>query len=516
MAAAARAARVALIERLRRVDEAVLDTLLVSSLSPELGPDDVAAALRIGRRAGTRTGRSRACQWPHSRRRTATRSCGPCTRAWRRSSAPPGTTTSKSRSSALANREVHAVNGSRTAGWPTTGCATRSSRMRSTELAARNRGHPGQAARLYRAATEVGATALNARLADALALTGDCGNGGPARRRTADVRRPRRTCGGGADRRERRQSTTAARPRRPSCSAGWAPTPTPSSSAAGAVVAIGVGDAAAARAAIASESAGPPTSTARAARSLAEGLIHTLDSPYPVAMARLAQSITSDQPASGRHPRHPGRSRHARRPSRRRSRSRPHASSAAPCAPQATTRASPPSGTDCCSDGSGCRRGNWPRPAPTWRRRAPVPTCTAGTRCGSPPLQTAIARRGGDSGAVQKHWYAAMEVLTEYSLDLYSLLPLGELWVAAGRLRQVDRLRHTIDEAFDLLGRPRQSAAVVAAAALGGRACGHPGELTGSRGTARPGVDGRRGPQRVRQGAGHRGPHLAAGAGQPR
>ena len=42
------AAKFALIERLRRVDEPVLDTLLVSSLSPELGPDDVAAALRIG------------------------------------------------------------------------------------------------------------------------------------------------------------------------------------------------------------------------------------------------------------------------------------------------------------------------------------------------------------------------------------------------------------------------------------------------------------------------------------
>ena len=36
-----------MIERLRRVEEPVLDTLLVSSLSPELGPDDVAAALRL-------------------------------------------------------------------------------------------------------------------------------------------------------------------------------------------------------------------------------------------------------------------------------------------------------------------------------------------------------------------------------------------------------------------------------------------------------------------------------------
>src|SRR3954453_3827460 len=42
------AAKFALIERLRRLDEPVLDTLLVSSLSPELGRDDVAAALRIG------------------------------------------------------------------------------------------------------------------------------------------------------------------------------------------------------------------------------------------------------------------------------------------------------------------------------------------------------------------------------------------------------------------------------------------------------------------------------------
>ena len=66
-------------------------------------------------------------------------------------------------------------------------------------------------------------------------------------------------------------------------------------------------------------------------------------------------------------------------------------------------------------------------------------------------LQTAIARRSGDSGAVQKHWYAAMEVLAEYSVDLFSLLPLGELWVAAARMRQVDRLQHTVDEAFALL-----------------------------------------------------------------
>jgi DNA-binding CsgD family transcriptional regulator len=66
-------------------------------------------------------------------------------------------------------------------------------------------------------------------------------------------------------------------------------------------------------------------------------------------------------------------------------------------------------------------------------------------------LQTAIARRSGDSGAMQKHWFRAMEVLAEYSIDLFSLLPLGELWVTAARLRQVDRLTHHLDEAFALL-----------------------------------------------------------------
>ena len=66
-------------------------------------------------------------------------------------------------------------------------------------------------------------------------------------------------------------------------------------------------------------------------------------------------------------------------------------------------------------------------------------------------LQTAIARRSGDSGAVQKHWYTAMEVLAEYSVDLFTLLPLGELWVAAARMRLVDRMQHTLTEAFTLL-----------------------------------------------------------------
>src|ERR1700724_1899044 len=90
----------------------------------------------------------------------------------------------------------------------------------------------------------------------------------------------------------------------------------------------------------------------------------------------------------------------------------------------------------CCPAGSRCKTGNCRRPVRTPPRSAPP---------------TAIARRSGDTGALHKHWYAAMEVLAEYSIDLFALLPLGELWVAAARMRQVDRLQHTLAEAFALL-----------------------------------------------------------------
>ena len=68
------AARFALIERLRRVDEPVLDTLLVSSLSPDLGPDDVAAALRLRADEAQRLVTAPA-QAVSSSRRTARRFC---------------------------------------------------------------------------------------------------------------------------------------------------------------------------------------------------------------------------------------------------------------------------------------------------------------------------------------------------------------------------------------------------------------------------------------------------------
>lgn len=444
-AAVARAARVALIERLRRVDGDVLDTLLISSLNPELGPDDVAAALRVdAERARTLVDRARASGLiAPSHSQTFLRSLHDCLAqiigAGRHHDIEIGLLRTQVEKSTLSTDLALrlAEHGLRD---PQLASAL-------TELAERNEAHPGRAARLYRAATEVGATALTARLADALALTGDCGTAG----RLADELLT------SEDPAERAAAVRiAASIATHDGSAGQAaelfrwlgPHPDAVVGAAGAIVAVGTGDVAAARAAAGAESAGPPTSTARAARSLAEGLVHTLDSPYPVAIALLAQSITTDQTTTGVMPDTAAAlvtlaALHGGDPVRARS---------------VIGRAVRATGHD---EGFVAPRHRlllgWARMQEGQLAAAGADVAAAGAdlhrrdALWAAALQTAIARRSGDSGSVQKHWYGAMEVLTEYSLDLYALLPLGELWVSAARLRQVDRLRHTIDEAFNLL-----------------------------------------------------------------
>ena len=412
---------------MRRVDEAVLDTLLVSSLSPELGPDDVAAALRTdGEQAHTLVDRARASgliapSHSHTFLGSLHESLAQII----------GATRHYDIEVALVRTQIEKSTLSMDLALKLADHGLRNPQLADalTDLAARNRAHPGQAARLYRAATEVGATALNARLADALALTGDCGTAGRLAdellasddpdERAAAVRIAASIAAhdGGAA-----QAAELFR---------WlGPYSDAVVSAAGAVVTIGVGDAAAARAAISSESAGPPTSTARAARSLVEGLIQTLDSPYPVAIARLAQSITSDQPASVVTPDTPAglvtlAALHGGDPVRART---------------VIGRAVRAAGDD---EGFAAPRHRlllgWVRmqEGQLAAAAADVAAAIAGADLHRrdalwvAALQTGIARRGGDSGAVQKHWYTAMEVMTEYSLDVYSLLPLGELWVAA-------------------------------------------------------------------------------------
>ncbi len=215
------------------------------------------------------------------------------------------------------------------------------------------------------------------------------------------------------------------------------------------MVSVAAGDVESARTALSAESAGPPTSTARAAQSLAAGLLLSLDQPFPVAVARLGQSITSEQ----------------------------HQPGVAPDTPAALVTLAALHGGDPVRArsviGRAVRAGSEDDAFSVHRHRlllgwarmqdgqlasaAADAAAVAGASLHrrdalwAAALNTAIARRAGDGGAVQKHWYAAVEVLAEYSVDLFSLLPLGELWVAAARMRQIDRLQHTLDEAFALL-----------------------------------------------------------------
>ena len=447
--AIASAARFALIERLRRVEEPVLDTLLVSSLSPGLGPDDVAAALRIAAdEAQTLVDRARASgliEPSHSH--AFLRTVHDCIVQI------IGTARHHDTEVALlvSQIELSTLSGDLALRLAEHGLRDDRLGRALADLASRSRDHPAQAARLYRAAADAGATALSASLADALALTGDCATAS----RLADELL------GSADAAERAAAVRiAASIAVHDGGVGQAadlfrwlgPYPDAFVGAAGAIVAVAAGDPRSARAALDAESAGPPTSTARAARALAEGLLLSLDQPFPVAIARLGQSISAEHQSAG----------------------------VAPDSPAALVTLAALHGGDAVRArsvvGRAVRGGHADgaeeaffahrhRLLLGWVRMldGQLPSASANVAAlgeatlhrrdalWAAALQTGIARRTGDSGAVGKHWFAAMEVLAEYSMDLFSLLPLGELWVAAARLRQVDRLQHTLGEAFALL-----------------------------------------------------------------
>ncbi|MCW2564211.1 MAG: response regulator containing a CheY-like receiver domain and an DNA-binding domain [Mycobacterium sp.] len=444
------AAKFALIERLRRLDEPVLDTLLVSSLSPELGPDDVAAALRVGaEEAQALVDRARASgliepSHSHTFLRLVHRCIAGIIGTARHHDTEISLLLSQLESSTLSadlalRLAEHGLHDDRLA-------------SELSELASRTRGQPARAARLYRAAADAGATALSARLADALALTGDCTTAG----RLADELL------GSDDAAERAAAVRiAASIAVHDGSAAQAadlfrwlgPYPDAFVSASGTIVSVAAGDLDAARAALSAESAGPPTSTARAARSLAEGLLLSLDQPFPVAVARLGHSITTEQQPPGVAPDTPAAlvtlaALHGGDPVRARS------------VIGRAVRAG--AETDTADESFSSHRHRlllgWVRMLDGQLTAAAADVAATADAVlhrrdalWAAALQTAIARRSGDSGAVQRHWYAAVEVLAEYSMDLFSLLPLGELWVAAARMRQVDRMQHSLTEAFALL-----------------------------------------------------------------
>ena len=102
------------------------------------------------------------------------------------------------------------------------------------------------------------------------------------------------------------------------------------------------------------------------------------------------------------------------------------------------------------------------------RRRRPTPTpvtaCQAGRAVGRGAAEPAIARRGGDAGALATHWSAGMDVLAEYSIDLFSPLPVGE--VSDGRgppAPATAAAAPALEQAFGLLDALRASAGLVTA-----------------------------------------------------
>ncbi|MFZ2528920.1 MAG: LuxR C-terminal-related transcriptional regulator, partial [Rhodococcus sp. (in: high G+C Gram-positive bacteria)] len=66
-------------------------------------------------------------------------------------------------------------------------------------------------------------------------------------------------------------------------------------------------------------------------------------------------------------------------------------------------------------------------------------------------LRVGAARRSGDTGRLLAEWEAAQGVVAAYSVDLVSLLPLGELWLAAVRVGDTPRISHLVGQARDLL-----------------------------------------------------------------
>ena len=68
-------------------------------------------------------------------------------------------------------------------------------------------------------------------------------------------------------------------------------------------------------------------------------------------------------------------------------------------------------------------------------------------------LEVALARRSGDLAALLASWGRAREAVVRHPVDLYSLLPLGELLVGAARLRQEEWVAPYLADARALLAR---------------------------------------------------------------
>ena len=66
-------------------------------------------------------------------------------------------------------------------------------------------------------------------------------------------------------------------------------------------------------------------------------------------------------------------------------------------------------------------------------------------------LQVGLARRASDVPALVGAWSSAREAIVRHPVDLFALLPLGELSVAAARLGEGERMSAHVDQAWSLL-----------------------------------------------------------------
>ncbi|WP_167356829.1 LuxR C-terminal-related transcriptional regulator, partial [Nocardia elegans] len=62
-----------------------------------------------------------------------------------------------------------------------------------------------------------------------------------------------------------------------------------------------------------------------------------------------------------------------------------------------------------------------------------------------------LARRGGDHGILLRAWEAAYPTFDEVDADLPALLPIGELWLAAIRLGEQERIARLVEAARNVL-----------------------------------------------------------------
>ncbi|QNI05383.1 LuxR family transcriptional regulator [Mycobacterium kubicae] len=439
------AAKFALMERLRRFDESDLDTLLILSLTVGLGSSDVAGAQQLSTtEARELVDRARASGVVEPSHPAAFLALVHDAVALLVGNAHHHQTETSLLRSQLETAGVSADFALRLAEH-----GLRDDRLAAilARQAAATEGDPIRSARLYRAAVQAGAEGVTAQLADTLARTGDCGGAAAlADELLTSPDSTERAAG------VRIAASVAAHDGNAGQAAelfGWlGPHPDAVISAAAAVALAATGDLAAARAALSLQDTGPPTSAARVSRNLADGLLTTMDQPYQAAMAKLGQALATEHSLTQITPDSPAAlvtlaALHGGDPVRARS----------------VIGRALRTGQNALFERRHLLLSGWIKMQEGQLTSAAADVAAAGSGTGlhrrdalwAAALQTAIARRNGDAGALQKHWLAAMEVLAEYSIDLFALLPLGELWVAAARMRQVEQLRHALDQAFMLL-----------------------------------------------------------------